>query len=405
MAEPGDGRAQPPNLQRRKLLLAAGFVGANVVVLNKLGRGQTDRPRHGRPCASRWSANARISAPPSLAGAAPAPPAEHVFDRVISSGRVIDPETGYDAGRQRRHRRRPHHLDQHRAADRHAPPSTPPDLVVAPGFIDVLSYEPNSYGVWYKVGDGVTTNLGMHGINSTADEFFDDLRQRMRNARPCTTAARSTTRTCAASVEKLPSKAATSAQIERAASSRSRRPSPTATSDSTSSPSTRPWVTTDEITALATVAAEHGMPVFSHIRVLEPRRTRRGQPRRARRAVAGRGRRPGAAVHVDHITSMTTHVMGQAIEKHRRGPRPGHRRDRVPVPLRLLGHHAGVGAIRRRMAGALRHRLRRPRGRRHRRTAHRSRRFAALPGAEQARGRARHPRRATCRRPCVRRGS
>ena len=50
------------------------------------------------------------------------------------------------------------------------------NLVVAPGFIDVLSYEPNSYGVWYKLGDGVTTNLGMHGIKTPVDAkgFFSN---------------------------------------------------------------------------------------------------------------------------------------------------------------------------------------------------------------------------------------
>ena len=39
-------------------------------------------------------------------------------------------------------------------------------LVVAPGFIDILSYEPNPYGIWFKVADGVTTNLGLHGLRS-----------------------------------------------------------------------------------------------------------------------------------------------------------------------------------------------------------------------------------------------
>ena len=48
----------------------------------------------------------------------------------------------------------------------------PPSLVVAPGFIDLLSYEPNDFGTWYKIGDGVTTNLGMHGLNSTPEAFF-----------------------------------------------------------------------------------------------------------------------------------------------------------------------------------------------------------------------------------------
>jgi dihydroorotase len=46
------------------------------------------------------------------------------------------------------------------------------DRVVAPGFIDILSYEPNSYGIWYKIADGVTTNLGMHGIDARPVDFF-----------------------------------------------------------------------------------------------------------------------------------------------------------------------------------------------------------------------------------------
>ena len=36
---------------------------------------------------------------------------------------------------------------------------------MAPGFIDVLSYEPNPYGVWYKLGDGVTTNLAIADVS------------------------------------------------------------------------------------------------------------------------------------------------------------------------------------------------------------------------------------------------
>jgi N-acyl-D-aspartate/D-glutamate deacylase len=45
--------------------------------------------------------------------------------------------------------------------------------VVAPGFVDILSYRPNPFGVWFKVADGVTTNLGMHGINNYANAFFE----------------------------------------------------------------------------------------------------------------------------------------------------------------------------------------------------------------------------------------
>ncbi|MFH1824298.1 MAG: amidohydrolase family protein [Candidatus Firestonebacteria bacterium] len=38
-------------------------------------------------------------------------------------------------------------------------------LTVSPGFIDILSYDPNGYGEICKVYDGVTTNLSMHGAS------------------------------------------------------------------------------------------------------------------------------------------------------------------------------------------------------------------------------------------------
>jgi N-acyl-D-aspartate/D-glutamate deacylase len=37
-------------------------------------------------------------------------------------------------------------------------------LVVSPGFIDILSFDPNGYGESYKIYDGVTTGLSMHGV-------------------------------------------------------------------------------------------------------------------------------------------------------------------------------------------------------------------------------------------------
>ena len=40
------------------------------------------------------------------------------------------------------------------------------NLVVSPGWIDILSYEPNTYGIWFKIADGVTTNLGLHGLQA-----------------------------------------------------------------------------------------------------------------------------------------------------------------------------------------------------------------------------------------------
>ncbi len=97
----------------------------------------------------------------ALSGASPPPdPAKHTFDLVVRGGRVDGSrvavrrvaDVGIDGG---------------------TVTSIDPDggltgttvldakgLVVAPGFIDILSYDPNAYGIWFKVADGVTTNLG-----------------------------------------------------------------------------------------------------------------------------------------------------------------------------------------------------------------------------------------------------
>jgi N-acyl-D-aspartate/D-glutamate deacylase len=45
-------------------------------------------------------------------------------------------------------------------------------LVVCPGFIDILSYDPVEPGVWTKLADGVTTNLAMHGGCVEPDKWY-----------------------------------------------------------------------------------------------------------------------------------------------------------------------------------------------------------------------------------------
>lgn len=45
-------------------------------------------------------------------------------------------------------------------------------LVVSPGFIDLISYDPNSVGIRLKVLDGVTSNLAMHGGTEDAEQWY-----------------------------------------------------------------------------------------------------------------------------------------------------------------------------------------------------------------------------------------
>lgn len=181
MAGP-EGGLGPAGRQRRRLLLTLVFGGANAAILSKLPRRSTASApvAASRPTTTSTTAAGEARSyvrpepppePPALEGAQ-AQTADHTFDLVLKGGRVMDPASGFDA-----------------VADVGIDGGTvtlisvdqpltgafavdAANQVVAPGFIDFLSYEPNEYGIWFKVADGVTTNLGMHGLNIRAADFF-----------------------------------------------------------------------------------------------------------------------------------------------------------------------------------------------------------------------------------------
>lgn len=310
-ARPGPAPG-PPDPTRRRLLLAAGLGAASLVGLSRLERaGGPASPPPRRAELVVGPERAAPPAAPAMADAPPPPPAGHVFDRVLRGGRVIDPETGYDAM-----------ADVGIDGDRITAIAAEPlrgravvdatGLVVAPGFIDVLSYEPNSYGVWFKVADGVTTNLGMHGINNTAEGFFSFFGSEAQ--RPPVHYGGAFDNPHMRDVEAgLPTRPATPAQIDQL-----ERLLEEGLAGGwiglDVEPEYTPWVTEEEITELARVAARFGMPVFSHIRWSSP-----GTPTEGSLAAIDELLRvaeaTGAGVHVDHITSMATHVMDEALAK------------------------------------------------------------------------------------------
>ncbi|MCU1352260.1 MAG: hypothetical protein JWM05_1469 [Acidimicrobiales bacterium] len=149
------------------MLLALGYGAVNVAALGRLLAGHG----HRSAAANLTAAAAGPKAAPALAQA-PAEPADgHTYDVVISGGRVIDPATGYD-------RTANVGIDGatitaiKTGALRGRTTIDATGKVVSPGFIDILSYEPDDLGAGYKLGDGVTTNIGMHGINAKASDFF-----------------------------------------------------------------------------------------------------------------------------------------------------------------------------------------------------------------------------------------
>ncbi|HEY5155271.1 MAG TPA: amidohydrolase family protein [Acidimicrobiales bacterium] len=290
------------------MLLGGGFVAANVVILGRLvtNGGGTKTPTS--PVRVEGGQERVPPGPPSLEGAAPAPAADHVFDRVIAGGRVIDPDTGYDAVANVG-------IDGTTitaiSTDALQGKTTidATNLVVSPGFVDLLSYEPNPYGVWFKIGDGVTTNIGMHGMNEVASDFFamyegdkappihyggafDDPWMRTH--------------------EGIKTRSATPAQITDL-TKRVEEGFAAGWIGIEFEPEYTPWVTSDEINAMATAAKAHDMPVFFHVRYSSPDEPGKDNAT-AIAEVLDVARTTGASVHVDHITSTGgTHTMPQTL--------------------------------------------------------------------------------------------
>ncbi len=187
---PGRPPTPPPN-PRRRFLVALGFGAATAGIGWKLPNGSavvelptgddvdltsSDGVGAGPDPTTTTSTvpEAVLEVPPAMADAGPEVDlATHVFDVVIRGGRVIDPMSGADgilnvglnAG-----------VITAITADEPLPAEVEIDgtgRVVSPGFVDLLSYEPNPFGVWTKAADGVTTNLAMHGVNNYAPAFFE----------------------------------------------------------------------------------------------------------------------------------------------------------------------------------------------------------------------------------------
>ena len=183
------------SIARRRLLLALGFGVTNVAVLRRIGSGadsgedpQTE-PADPQTAATDSTPAPASSVPPTVVSepAPDGPPQipvldesaargpDHVYDLAIVGGRVIDPASGFDSVASIG-------ISGSTVAAIAAGPDAAPlqasttidatGLVVSPGFIDILSYSPNGYGEWFKLADGVTTNLGMHGLDNRADRWF-----------------------------------------------------------------------------------------------------------------------------------------------------------------------------------------------------------------------------------------
>lgn len=226
-----------------------------------------------------------------------APEHGHTHELVIAGGRVIDPETGTDTvadvgvdggrvtaiavGLEGRRR-----LE----AAGH---------VVAPGFVDVLSYAPNPYGIWFKVADGVTTNLAMHGISARAEHHFDHYAE--PGALPPIHHGGAASGSYLRLANRVGDRVATTAELDAMAAMLA------AELDAgwiglSLEPEYTPWASFDELVVLAEVATDRDVPVFVHARYSTPHDPGRDNAA-AIDEVVRLAETTGAAVHVDHLTS------------------------------------------------------------------------------------------------------
>ncbi|MFN2614805.1 MAG: amidohydrolase family protein [Actinomycetota bacterium] len=217
------------------------------------------------------------------------------FDVVILNGRVIDPESGFDSI-----------ANVGIKGDRIDTISTgalrgtrtidASGKVVSAGFIDNLSYEPNEYGVWFKLADGITTTLGMHGIDGSAERFFTN---GLSNRWPVHYGGAFDDPWWRAygGPGLSPSGKPTSSAISALARDAERQ-----ILDGfigvDFEPEYDPGTSFEEEIALARVAARHDMPFCSHVRYADAQ-----HEQDAITEVVEVAKQTGVAVHVDHINS------------------------------------------------------------------------------------------------------
>ncbi|CAI6064136.1 amidohydrolase family protein [Cohnella sp. JJ-181] len=232
-----------------------------------------------------------------------------VYDIVIVGGRVINPETGLD--------RRGVNVavqDGHIAlvTDQAVKGRRTIDaagLVVAPGFIDNLSYDPNPRGVWNKIADGVTSNIAMHGGTDVPRKWYPYYERAETplhyGASFFYTKARNKqgiglyTSADAAQTKRLEHEAEQALQDGVLGISFSLE--------------YVPGIGASEVLPLMRLAYQYNVPVYFHARYSDM--TEPGTNIDAMNEIIGYARETGASVHVDHINSTGgTFSMKQSLD-------------------------------------------------------------------------------------------
>lgn len=247
-------------------------------------------------------------AAPVVVGAGDGPGDDHLFDIVVAGGRVVDPASGFDGlvdvgiDGSTITALRPAPLQGRETIDAGG-------HIVAPGFIDLLSYEPNPFGAWLKIADGVTTNLALHGVGAFASGFFDRYTDKSpvhfggafhhHYMRGLELGVGIEDRLSTAAMVKLEDMARDGMEQGFAGIA--------------FSPEYSPGTSNAEMDRLVALAAQYGHVSFFHLRHSDPDPP--GTSLEALAEVLSIAERHRAAIHIQHLTSTGgTFVMNEALE-------------------------------------------------------------------------------------------
>jgi N-acyl-D-aspartate/D-glutamate deacylase len=292
---------------RRRVLVALGYGAASAAMATLVGLRPGSTGGAATSSIVDLTSRVLLGLPPALPDAGPEPPPGHVHTLVVANGRVIDPDSGFDG---------PANvgiddgiitaislgsLSGREVIDARG-------RVVAPGFIDLLSYEPNPFGVWHKLADGVTTNLAMHGVNNYAEAFF----ARYAGATPIHYGGAFHQHFMRSELGAGVEDELTPAQL--ADFERLLGDNLAAGFGGVSfSPEYSPGTTLEELVRLSEVAAELDHVAFFHARHSDPYPP--GTSMEAVAEVLEVARRTGVSVHIEHITSTGgTFVMAETLD-------------------------------------------------------------------------------------------
>jgi N-acyl-D-aspartate/D-glutamate deacylase len=221
---------------------------------------------------------------------------ESQYDLVVANGRVLNPETGVDsvlniginAGTIQAVTAEP--IRGKKTIDAAG-------LVVAPGFIDILSYNPNPIGVWNKLADGVTTNLAMHGGTSNPKAWYANYE---REREPLNFGASFFYTEARNQFNLSRYQHANTEQIRKLLAMAERAINEGALGISFSLEYV-PGITSAEIVPQMQLAKKYNLPVFFHARYSDMEEP--GTNIDALNEIIDDARQTGASVHVDHINS------------------------------------------------------------------------------------------------------